>query len=174
MEGWIKIHRKMINWGWFKDSNTQHTFLYLLLTVAHKDTTYRGVPINKGSTHSSLNIISRATGLSLQSVRTSLDHLKSTGEITITSTKRGSVITISNYDNYQIHEKTNNKESNTQVNTQVTNSQHTYNKNVENIRSKEIGDFEILKKQEKEYYEKQFADFDKILESEEYDPSNLK
>lgn len=41
-------------------------------------------------------------------------------------------------------------------------------------KEEEKDSFELLKKQEKEYYEKQFADFDKILESEEYDPSNLK
>ena len=32
--GWIKLYRKMSEWGWFRDSHTVHLFICLLLSAA--------------------------------------------------------------------------------------------------------------------------------------------
>lgn len=60
--------------------------------------------------------LSAQTGLSVQSIRTALERLKSTNEITIKSTSKYSIVTIVNYDTYQF----NDMEINQQVNQQIT------------------------------------------------------
>ena len=118
--GFIVLHRKLIDWEWFTDINTCHLFLYCLLRANHKIEKWRGVTIDRGSFITSLEHISIDTGLSIQQVRTALNKLKSTNEITYKSTKQYSIISINNYCMYQDY--------NTQDNKQITNEQQTNNK----------------------------------------------
>lgn len=37
MDGWIKLHRKLINWEWYQDTNVKVVFLHLLLIANHED-----------------------------------------------------------------------------------------------------------------------------------------
>ena len=37
MEGWIRIHRKLIETSWFNKSEYVHLWLYLLLKANHQD-----------------------------------------------------------------------------------------------------------------------------------------
>jgi len=159
MEGWIKIHRKILNWEWFQDDNTFRIFLYLLLTVNHKDKKWKGIMVNKASTISSLNSIKRATGVSYQSIRTSLGRLKSTGEITIKSTNKYSIITICNYDAYQIEESDANKQTNTPINNQSTNNQQQTRMIKNDKKEESFADFEKRKKIEDERLEKELEQF---------------
>lgn len=57
--------------------------------------------MKRGQLVSSRRILSAQTGISEQTIRTCLERLQSTHEITIKSTQRNSVITICNYDIYQ-------------------------------------------------------------------------
>ena len=83
MEGWIKVHRKMLEWGWYKDPLTKVVFLHLLLIANFKDTEYMGETIHSGQTVIGRKALAETLGLSERNVRTALTHLKSTGEITI-------------------------------------------------------------------------------------------
>ena len=112
MEGWIKIHRKMLDWGWFKDSNTFHVFLYLLLKANFKPCEFLGKQINRGECATSVANIANATGLSYQNVRSALKHLESTNEVTSRGYSKFSVFTITNFERYQ--------DANEETNEQVT------------------------------------------------------
>jgi len=46
--GWIKIHRKLLDWEWYDEPNTFRLFLHLLLKANHKPRNYRGVIIETG------------------------------------------------------------------------------------------------------------------------------
>jgi len=83
MEGWIKIHRKMLEWEWYNDNNTKILFLHLLLTANHKDKKWQGKIIKRGQKITSIQHLADETNLTVQQIRTSLNKLKSTGEITI-------------------------------------------------------------------------------------------
>ena len=130
-EGWIKLHRSILDWEWYKKPKTAALFFHLLLNANHKASKFQGRDVPKGSMVTGLLSISSDTGLSVQSVRTSLDHLKSTGEITIKSTNHFSIITITNWEKYQ--------DINTPDNKQLTNHQQTTNNRQEckNERMKE-------------------------------------
>lgn len=121
MNGWIKLHRQLIKWEWWDDHNTTRLFIYLLLEANHEDKKWQGVTVKRGQKITSYPKLSKNTGISIQSVRTSLNKLKSTGELTVKPQSKYTVISISNYDSYQ--------ENNTQINRRLTvNQQATNNK----------------------------------------------
>jgi len=134
--GWIKIHRQIIDWEWYDEPNTFRMFLHLLLKANHKPNKYRGVLIEAGQIMTGLDLLSRETSLSIQKVRTSLNRLKSTNEITIKSSSKGTIIQIVNYEKYQVvtdKQQTNNKPSTNEQ--QTNNKPSTTNKNVNNIKN---------------------------------------
>ncbi len=101
MAGWIKLDRKIKDWQWFSNSNMVHLFLVLLLKANHKLGYHQGTTIFRGQLKTSLEALSSETTLSIQTIRTCLNRLKSTGEITSKSTNKYRIITITNYDTYQ-------------------------------------------------------------------------
>lgn len=121
MEGWIKIHRKLIEWEWYNDINTKVVFLHLLLTANHKEKKWQGHTILRGQKLTSLEHLSKEVGLSIQQTRTALNKLKSTNEITIKSTNKYTLITIEKYSDYQDKDEDNNKQNNTRNNKRTTN-----------------------------------------------------
>lgn len=99
--GYVLLHRSLLSWEWYTDLNTKCLFLHLLLTVNWEDKQWRGQTIQRGQRVCSLEKLSKETGLSIQRVRTALNHLKSTGEITCYSRPQSTMITVLNYDKYQ-------------------------------------------------------------------------
>lgn len=99
--GFIVLHRKMLEWEWFGDPNTVIVWLYLLLKANWKPSRWKGIEIGRGQTIESVSKIAKATGLSVRNVRTALFHLKSTGEVTTEVTRYGTLISILQYSKYQ-------------------------------------------------------------------------
>ena len=120
MSGWIKLHRKFVDWEWFYKSEMVHIFLFLLLSANHKGAKWQGIEIKRGQLITGLKKLNKKTGISLQKIRTCLKKLENTNEIIVKSTNKFSIITICKYDSYQIEQETNNK--------QLTNKQQTTNK----------------------------------------------
>lgn len=125
MPGWVKLHRDILGWEWFTDSCTLKLFIYLIVIANHIDGKYKGVDIKKGQCALSQDAICRETGLSRQQVRTAMEHLKTTGEITIKTTNKYSIVTICNYDKYQADEMKEQPIEQPTSNQQVTNNQPT-------------------------------------------------
>jgi hypothetical protein len=151
MEGWIKLHRRLLNWEWFTTPNMTQLFIYLLLTATHKDGKFKGYNIKRGQTVVGLTSLNKKTGISVRSLRTCINRLKSTGEITVQATNKFSIITICNYDSYNDNKNGSDRVSDMQADNQPTgNRQATDNiqeykedKKVEEERNKKA---EILKK----------------------------
>ena len=129
--GFITLHRKILEWEWFKDSNTLHLFIYLLLNANFADARFLGKKIKRGQLATSLPSLASGTGLSIQNVRTSLKRLISTGEVTDVSNRQYRIITIVKYDDYQnLTDKL--TVSQQTANRQLTDSQQQYNNNNKN------------------------------------------
>jgi biotin operon repressor len=126
-EGWIKLHRKFLDWGWYKHSDTKSIFTHLLLIANNQDNEWNNITVKRGQAITSLPNLSRDTGISIQSIRTCLNRLKSTGEITDKSTNKYRIITIINYDTYQSQKETINRQINNQTNRQSTGNQQATN-----------------------------------------------
>jgi len=100
-EGWVCLHRKLVDWEWFTDVNTCHLFLYCLLRANHEDTKWRGISIERGQFITSLDSLSKGAGLTVKQVRTALKKLESTGEVASKTTNKNRVITVVNYNKHQ-------------------------------------------------------------------------
>ena len=130
--GWIKLSYKLLEWEWYGDTNMVRLFLHLLLKANYKPVRREGVTFGRGVVVTSREELHRETGISPQSIRTCLKRLKSTNEITIKSTKKGTTITITNYDRYQSPGTNSNQEVNQEANRVLTNSQPTANQQLTN------------------------------------------
>lgn len=130
MQGYIKLYRQIVEWEWYNDINTTRLFIHLLLTANHREQKWQGITVLPGQKITSYPHLALENTLSVQAIRTSINKLKSTGEITVKSTSKYSLITIQNWIDYQ--------QDNTPVNSQATGEQQssnrraTTNKNVKN------------------------------------------
>ena len=122
MQGWIKLHRQLLEWEWYDDLNTRVLFIHLLLRANHKDNTWHGIDIKCGEVLTGRKKLSKEVGLSEQQTRSSLIKLKSTNEITIKTTNKYSFIKINNWNDYQ--------QDNQQTTTRATNKQPTNNQQI--------------------------------------------
>lgn len=103
-EGWIKLHRSLLDWEWFGDSNTFHVFVYLILKSCNRDHVWRGTPIPRGSLITSIRKIADETGVTEKSVRTAIQRLREGKQIIVKPTNKHSLITICKYSIYQAKE----------------------------------------------------------------------
>ena len=102
MKGWIKLHRSLLEWEWFDDPNVFRLFIYCLLKANHNDNKYRGQVVKRGTFLTSLELLSKETGLSVRSIRTSLNKLESTQELTSKRNVKGTIIQVVKYDCFQL------------------------------------------------------------------------
>lgn len=126
-EGWIKIHRKILKWGWYDDADTFRVFMHLLLTANHEEKEWHGMKVKIGQTVIGRKKLAKELKITEQRVRTSLLRLKSTNEITIKPTTQFSLVEINKWKSYQIINQPNNQ--------QLTNDQPTIN---HTLRNKEL------------------------------------
>lgn len=132
----IKLYRKMLRWEWFTDPITCHFFVYCLIKANWKDGSWRGIAYKRGQFITSLNSLSKETGLSLQQVRTAIKHLELTNELTSFPHSNYRLITVLNYDSYQGNQQSkqqgSNNLSNKETNKESTNDQQTANNRYKN------------------------------------------
>jgi hypothetical protein len=81
--GYVKLFRSIEDWEWYNDGNTFRVFLHILLNANHSAARWQGIALNPGQKITSIEKIAEELKLSRQNVRTALNHLKSTNEITI-------------------------------------------------------------------------------------------
>ena len=136
--GWVKLHRKLKNWRWYKDQPTKALFIHFLLEA-------EWVGDNRGQIITTESDLEKETGLSRQQIRTAIKHLQATKEITkqVTNgltnkvTDKKTVITIENYSFYQGEDIEPNQEANQQEEFNLTNEQPTSNQSTINIKNYE-------------------------------------
>lgn len=122
-EGFVKIYRSLLNWEWFDDAKTLQVWIYILLRVQYEDTRWRGIQIKRGQMLESLPTIAKNTGMSVQSVRTAILHLKSTCNLTCKSTRYGLLISVIKWADFQGRAEPINTQINTEINRESTRNQ---------------------------------------------------
>jgi len=137
--GWIKIHRKFIDWQWFGNSEAVHLFIYLTLKANHADKMWQGHDVKRGQLITSINHLSMATGISQRSVRTWLKKFANTGEIELKTTNKFTIVTVCKYECYQLTDEENDKQNVTPATNkrQTNDKQLTTNKNDKNYKKEE-------------------------------------
>ena len=100
-QGWIKLHRSLLDWEWYDDVNVMRLFLHCTLKANHADKNYRGTVVKRGMFLTGRDLLASETGLSVRQVRTALSKLESTNELTIKTSRQGTVVEVVNYDKFQ-------------------------------------------------------------------------
>jgi hypothetical protein len=122
--GFLKLHRKIVDWEWYSDIKVKSLYIDLLLHANIEDKKWQGKVIKKGQQITSIEHLSIRNGMSKQEVRTALDKLVKSGNINKQTTNKYTLITI---DKYDIFNSLQQKEQQT-TNNQITNEQQTNNK----------------------------------------------
>ena len=110
-DGYIKLYSKMLKWEWYDDINTKVVFLHCLLRANWKAGSWHGINYEPGQFITSLPTLAEETQLSIQQVRTALDHLKSTGEITSNQQAKCRIITVVKWNEYQGDNRQSNRQA---------------------------------------------------------------
>ena len=118
--------------------NTLAVWIWLLLNANWEDKDFLNITLKRGSLATSYGKIGEGVGISVQSVRTAINHLKITGELTVTQHSKFLEISINNYDRYQ------------SINRQSTGNQQATNRQLTPTK-------EIKKERNKEYIYSEFA-----------------
>lgn len=126
MSGFVKLHRDITEWGWMSKPKTFQLFVYCILRANYKDKMYQGTMIKRGEFVTSYPILAKALGVTVRSIRTSLEHLKSTHELTVKTSNQGTRIIVNNYHQYQ------QRDTHTD---NPTDRRPTTNKNIKNIKN---------------------------------------
>lgn len=77
-EGYINMHRKILNWEWYSDVNVYRVFTHLIYTANWTKQKWHGINIDRGQRVISIEHLADETNLSVQQVRTVLNKLRKT------------------------------------------------------------------------------------------------
>ena len=143
--GFAKFDRKILTWRWYKNENTFKVFFHLIMTANIIPCDFENITIMRGERATSYKSLSVETGLTERQIRTAVNHLKTTGELTSKSYPKFSVFTLIKYNDYQSSaEKLTGKRRTTDE--RPTNDRQQYKKDKKD-------------KNEKEYYSERFEKF---------------
>jgi len=142
--GYIKLHRKVLEGGWLQNADLWRFWCWCLLKATHKphvqQVGLQRVNLEVGQFVFGRKAAAKKLKMSEQTVRTLLTKLIEWQNLTIKPTNRFSVVTVVNWELYQVR--------NDESTTQLTNSQPTANqqpttnkngKNEENVKNKDNG-----------------------------------
>lgn len=122
--GWIKIHRKIVDWEWSDKTEMVSVWIHLLVMANTKPTDWHGTTIDRGQLVMTRESLAKKIGISEQTLRTCINRLEINQQITKKTTNKFTIITICNYDKYQVSEVANQPTNNQQItNNQPTNNQ---------------------------------------------------
>lgn len=113
--GWIKIHRKMLdNPVVFKDADHLAVWMYLLLEATHQDYPKmfggKKIVLKPGQLITGRKVISEKTGVNESKVKRILNVFKSEQQIDQQAERYGSIITILSWDKYQCNDQQNDQQ----------------------------------------------------------------
>ncbi len=101
-DGFISIYRKFLSWEWFDDERSVKIFIYLLIKSNWKRKRWRGQWIERGQFVTSTVKMAGELGISRSSLDRHLKRFKESGEISLNADSQKTLVTICNYDDYQI------------------------------------------------------------------------
>ena len=145
---YIKLYRKCLDGGWLKNGDLWRFWCYCLLKATHKQRTtivgYQKIDLEPGQFIFGRKIASKEIKMSERTIRTCLSTLTTLQNLTIKSTNKFSIITIVNWRSYQSREAETTSKSTS--NRPATDQQPTTDKNVKEVKEKEIleAQFEII------------------------------
>lgn len=133
MEGFIALHRRIIEWEWYTCADTSRVFLHLLLMANHKPSKVRGYQVARGQHITSTPKLMEQLNMTFSKVRKAINKLKKGGEIKVDNPSRSfSLVTIVKYDDYQDWKSLNVTQTSHKDDTEITQTSSNNNDNNDN------------------------------------------
>ncbi len=118
----IKVYRKLMDWEWYTDVNVTKLFIHCLLRANWKAGVWQGIHYEAGEFITSLPSLSEESGLSVRQIRTALEKLTTTGELSSRTTDnvtgkkltKNRIITVNNWDKHQTSDRQNDRQNDKQ------------------------------------------------------------
>lgn len=133
--GYVKFYRSLFQKGFSRKPNYLAVWMYILLKANHDDNEFlfnnKTITVKRGQCLTSQKKIADYFGISIKSVHDILKYFKNENQIEKRTTNVFTLITITNYDEYQQYENQNEIPSKNEVKTKEKPSKT--NKNVNNI-----------------------------------------
>ena len=105
MQGYIKLHRKILDNGVFADAELLKVFVWCILKANTTPNVVDGRKVDIGEFITGRITASEELHLKPSTIYKRLQRLKSQGYIDISSTTKNSLITVVNYKSYQLDDK---------------------------------------------------------------------
>lgn len=117
MIGWVKVHRRMREKGWYRDSSKVHLWIELLLRASHKKKEYmfngQKITLEPGQFITGRKALSESTGIHESSIERMLTFFEKTEQqIEQQKTSHGRLISIVSWWEYQVLEQVNEQQMN--------------------------------------------------------------
>lgn len=134
LNGYIKLYRKLVKWGWYQDNVVKCLFLHFLLTASFRDFDWMGKKLKAGQLITGRKKLAEELNFSERQIRTAMEKLKSTGEVSYETTNKFTIVTVINWEDYQINEELPTKSSTNERPTkdQQATNERPHRKNVKN------------------------------------------
>jgi len=100
-EGFVKVWRKIKKWEWYDDDETLAFFVRLIMKANWEDKRWHGHVVPRGSFIAGRKTLAKEFKRSERRIRTLVERLKATSELTSKSTNRFTIYTLVNYEKYQ-------------------------------------------------------------------------
>lgn len=98
--GYIRLHRKIIDWEWYHDPTVTRVFIHLLLTANYEPKKFSGEIVDVGERVISLQKLAEEVGYSKGTIIRVLNCLEKTGELKRRVTAKYTIVTLKNYAAY--------------------------------------------------------------------------
>ncbi len=100
--GYIALHRKIMDWEWYTDANVLRLFIHLLLSANWKARKWHGEDIGVGEDVVSIQGLARELEMTPKKIRIALAKLEKSGAISVKGAHNYTVIKVLNYSLYQV------------------------------------------------------------------------
>lgn len=98
---YLKLYRKLEGWEWYSNPNTKVVFMHCLIKANWRAGSWHGINYKKGQFIASYESIAKSNGLTIRQVRTAIDNLIKSGDVTRLKIGRNLLFTVNNWDKYQ-------------------------------------------------------------------------
>ena len=140
--GWIKIHRSILQNPWMNNADVLGAWIYILLNVAYQptDVVFEGkrITLNPGQGLFKVRQMAKILGVSHSKLNRIIMCFKSESQIETQTTPRNTLVTVINWEKYQSSETQNETQVEHKRNTSGTQTEHLpyykRNKEIKNIR----------------------------------------
>lgn len=99
--GYIKLHRKLLEWKWYDDDTVFRLFIHILLKANYRTVKWHDITIERGQLLTSTVKLSEELHRSRPTIKAALNRLVEDGTISVVTTNKYTLITVNKFEDYQ-------------------------------------------------------------------------